>query len=166
MRGGVPLMALVAPLLLGASSAHAQKVTLAITAGAASTFPNPTVADYVNGYVDNNAVTFSLTMNNFGGNPKTATSTVEICAANANLSNGKLLTDLTWRPSDLSKPYTAMLQGCTGAVNATRTVTVQQLMKSNTYAGGVLLRMGLNWATDNAASYGTPILFRVTIVQP
>src|SRR4051812_27009523 len=113
----VPLI-VGAALLVGAS-AHAQRVTLAITGGAASTFPNPTVADYVNGYVDNpTTVAFSLTLNNWGGTPITATSTVEICAVNANLTNGKALTGLTWRPSDLSKPYTAILQGCTGAVNA------------------------------------------------
>jgi hypothetical protein len=165
MRGG-PLIVL-ATLLIGASSARAQRVTLTITGGATSTFPNPTVTNYVNGYVDNpTTIAFSLTMDNFGGNPKTATSTVEICAVNANLTNGKTLADLTWRPSDLSKPYTAILQGCTGAVNATRTVTAQQLQKSGTYAGGVLLRMNLNWASDNAASYGTPIQFRVTVVQP
>jgi hypothetical protein len=161
-----PLLA-VAMLVAGASSLAAQRVTLTIlTTGAA--FPNPTVANYVAGYVDNpTPVTFRLRTNNWAGGSATATATVEICAVNANLTNGKALSDLKWRPTDLSKPYASILQGCTGAINPARTVVVQQMGKNVTWSNGsVIFEMVLTWATDTGASYSNPIQFRVSVVTP
>ena len=42
---------------------HAQTTTLSITSGSTATFPNPTVADYVAGYVDGATVTYTVSLN-------------------------------------------------------------------------------------------------------
>lgn len=161
-----PLLA-VTMLLVAAASVAAQRTTLAITGGNAVNFPNPTVTHYVNGFVDNPVpVTFSLTTNNQGGAGATVTATVEICAVNATLGVGKPVGDLKWRPSDLSKPYAAILQGCAGAVNPARTVVVHQMPRNTVWSLGVLLEMDLHWAQDVQASYTTPIQFKVSVVAP
>ncbi len=148
----------------GARASAAQTTTLTITSGSATTFVQPTLADYVNGYIDGPTINFTVTLT--GGNASnTHTTTVEICSTGANLGNGKLLSKLMWEPSDLSKPFASITQGCTGAVQAARTVKAVSLGKGGSFSAGVKLRMMLDW-TDTGASYGTTIAMTVNVSTP
>lgn len=150
--------------LLAASTAHAQTTTLAVTSGSTATFSNPTVADYITGYIDGPTVTFTVTLNG-GPNGATHTTTVEVCASSATLGSGKALSNLLWEPTDGSKGWQAITTGCSGAVNAARVVGAQSLSKGTSWSGGVRFRMLLSW-NDTAASYGTPIEMTVNVSTP
>ena len=150
--------------LLVASAVRAQTTTLAITSGSTTTFSNPTLADYVAGYIDGPTVNFTVTLNG-GANNTSHTTTVEVCATSTSLGSGKALSNLLWQPSDASKPWQAITIGCTGAVNAARVVGSQSLTKGTSWSGGVRFRMLLNW-TDTAASYGTAIEMTVAVSTP
>jgi hypothetical protein len=150
--------------LLAASAAHAQTTTLAVTSGSTATFSNPTVADYITGYIDGPTVNFTVTLNG-GPSGTTHTTTVEVCASSATLGSGKALSNLLWEPTDGSKGWQAIITGCSGAVNATRVVGAQSLSKGTSWSGGVRFRMLLSW-NDTAASYGTPIEMTVNVSTP
>ncbi len=146
------------------STVAAQTSTLTITSGSTTTFAQPALTDYVNGYIDGPTIGYEIATTGGGAN-KTHTLTVEICATTANLGSGKALSKLMWQPSDASKPWQSITQGCTGAVQAARTVTAQSLGRGDTYSSGVKLRMMLDW-TDTAASYGTTIAMTVNVTTP
>src|SRR5262249_20899090 len=147
------------------STAFAQTTTLAITSGSTTTFAQPALTDYVNGYIDGPTINFTVSLN--GGPPSqpTHTVTVEICATTVDLGNGKALSKLLWEPSDLSLPFQQITQGCGGAVQATRTVVTRTMAKNSSFSLGVKLRMMLDW-TDTASSYGTTIAMTVNVSTP
>jgi hypothetical protein len=150
--------------LLAASTAHAQTTTLAVTSGSTATFSNPTVADYIAGYIDGPTVTFTVTLSG-GPSGTTHTTTVEVCASSATLGSGKGLANLLWQPTDGSKGWQPITTGCSGAVNAGRVVGAQSLSKGTSWNGGVRFRMLLSW-NDTAASYGTPIEMTLNVSTP
>lgn len=156
--------AVCACAVLVAPMAHAQTTTLAVTSGSTATFSNPTVADYITGYIDGPTVTFTVTLNG-GPNSATHTTTVEVCASSASLGSGKALSNLLWQPTDGSKGWQAITTGCSGAINAARVVGAQSLSKGTSWSGGVRFRMLLSW-NDTAASYGTPIEMTVAVSTP
>jgi len=162
-RLALAIVAVITPLYLAAPTANAQTTTLSITSGSTATFANPTMADYVTGYIDGPTVNFTVTL--AGGNNNSRTTTVEVCATNASLGSGKALSNLLWQPADLSKGWQPITTGCTGAINAARVVGAQVLNKGQSWSGGVKLRMVLNW-NDTAASYGTPIELAVSVSTP
>ena len=142
----------------------AQTTTLSITGGSTSTFPQPTLADYVTGYIDGPTITFTVSL--FGGAVgATHTTTVEVCATSGTLGSGKSLSKLLWQPSDGSKPWQSMTNGCNGPVKASRTVGAQPLASGASWSGGVRLRMVLDW-TDTAPAYGTTIGMTVAVSTP
>lgn len=147
-----------------APSALAQTTTLTITGGSASTFAQPALTDYVAGFIDGPTINFTVDLAG-GPPPKTHTVTVEICATTATLGGSKAISKLMWEPTDLSKPWQSMTTGCTGAVQATRTVATAVLGKGGSFSGAVKLRMILDW-TDTAASYGTTIAMTVNVSTP
>jgi hypothetical protein len=155
---------LVIALVLGfASSASAQTEvsTLTITGGSTVAFANPTLADYVTGYID--GPTISFTASTAGGGSQARTLTVEICATNATLGSGKAVSKLMWQPTDNSLPYQSMSTGCSApGIVSTRVVGAQAIARGNSWSGGVRLRLVLDW-TDTAASYGSPIEFALTV---
>ena len=150
-------------VVAGARASVAQTTTLTITSGSTTTFVQPTLADYVNGFIDGPTINFTVAV--AGGPNKTHTTTVEICSTGANLGNGKALSKLMWEPSDASKPWASITQGCTGAVQAVRTVAAMSLGKGGSFSSGVKLRMMLDW-TDTGASYGTTIAMTVNVSTP
>lgn len=147
------------------STAAAQTTTLTITSGSTTTFGQPALTDYVNGYIDGPTINFTVTVN--GGPPSapTHTVTVEICSTTPDLGSGKALSKLMWEPSDLSLPFQSITQGCTGAVQAVRTVATRTMSKGSSFSLGVKLRMMLDW-TDTASSYGTTIAMTVNVSTP
>ena len=90
--------AILLALILSASPVAAQKTTLTVAAGTV-TFPAPTAADYVAGYVDApTGMTFTLSAQT----GTSRTTTVAIRSSSANLGGGKVIGDLKWRRSDLA----------------------------------------------------------------
>jgi hypothetical protein len=146
------------------ASAFGQTTTLTITGGSTTTFAQPALTDYVNGYIDGPTISFTVSETGGTGNAS-HTATVEICATTATLGNGKALSKLMWQPTDLSLPWQSITQGCTGAVQAVRTVKSGSLKKNQSYSGSVQLRMMLDW-TDTAPSYGTTIAMTVNVTTP
>lgn len=141
-------------------SAQTATSTLSIASGSTTTFANPTLADYVNGYVDGPTVTFTVTTTGGGTQPRTMT--VEVCASGATLGSGKAISKLLWQPTDNSKPYQSIVTGCTGTVNAARVVGTTVLSRGGSWSSGVRLRMILDW-TDTAPSYGTTIEMALSV---
>lgn len=156
--------ALVASGFVAAGSLRAQTTTLTITGGSTTVFNQPTLADYVTGYIDGPTVTFTVSLSG-GANGATHTTTVEICGSAATLGSGKPISKLMWQPSDASKPWQSMTSSCAGAVSASRTVGSQSLAKGGSWSGGVRLRMILDW-TDTAPSYGTNVAMTVAVSTP
>src|SRR5436305_3653581 len=91
-------IAVVFAMALFATPLAAQKTSLTVGSGTV-TFPTPTAADYINGFVDApTGVTVSLNATNGGSR----TATVSIRSSSANLGNGKVIGDLEWRRADLA----------------------------------------------------------------
>ena len=146
------------------ASLAAQTTTLTVTGGSTTTFNQPTLADYVAGYIDGPTITFTVSLTGGAANV-THTTTVEICATSATLGSGKSISKLMWQPSDASKPWQSITSSCAGAVSAARTVGSQVLAKGASWSGGARLRMVLDW-TDTAPSYGTNIGMTVAVSTP
>jgi hypothetical protein len=142
------------------AAAQTASTTLTIGSGSTATFANPTLADYVNGYIDGPTITFTVATIN--GNSQPRTTTVEVCASSATLGSGKAISKLLWQPTDNSKPYQSIITGCTGAINTTRVVGSAVISRGGSWSGGVRLRMVLDW-TDTAPSYGSTIEMALTV---
>jgi hypothetical protein len=144
-------------LAAAASPAAAQnpKTDLTLTS-ATITFPAPTAADYVNGYVYSAAgVLFTLDATN--GN-QSHTTTVKIKATSANLGNGKVIGDLEWRRSDLVG-WTKI-----SAIDAQVEQRVQVRSALNDpWSNTIFFRMVLKWTTDAPATYSAN--YQLTLSQ-
>jgi hypothetical protein len=151
---GITGAAVSLALVLLASPLAAQKTSLTL-ASATVTFPAPTAADYINGFVD--APTgMTFTVNSTQGASRTTT--VSIRSISANLGGGKVLADLQWRRSDLAT---------WNSVTLTDTQIEQRVAVSkglnDPWSNTVFFRMMLNWTTDAPATYsGT---YQITLSQ-
>jgi hypothetical protein len=143
--------------------AQLQSTTLTITGGSTSTFAQPSLADYVTGYIDGPTISFTVVLLN-GPTGKTHTATVEICATSATLGSGKPISKLMWQASG-SSTWNSMTSSCAGTVDPARTVAAQSLGQSGSYSSSVKLRMILDW-TDTAASYGATVAMTVNVSTP
>jgi hypothetical protein len=143
--------------------AQLQSTTLTITGGSTSTFAQPSLADYVTGYIDGPTISFTVVLLN-GPTGKTHTATVEICATSATLGSGKPISKLMWQTSG-SSTWNSMTSSCAGTVDPARTVAAQSLGQSGSYSSSVKLRMILDW-TDTAASYGATVAMTVNVSTP
>lgn len=133
----------------------AAQLTLFSVAGGTITFPAPTAADYIAGFV-NSTTGVTFTVNAFTGGSRTTT--VQIRAVSATLGGGKVIGDLRWRRSDLA--------GWTPITNTNAQVEqrVQVLNGANDpWSNTVFFRMILNWATDPPATYSAN--YQVTLTQ-
>ena len=141
-------------LVLFAFPLAAQKTNLALTSGAV-TFPAPTAADYINGYVD--APTgMTFTINSLNGAQRTTT--ISIRSISTNLGGGKATADLEWRRSDLATWNSITL---TDAQVEQRIVVNKGL--NDPWSNTIFFRMLLNWTTDAPATYsGT---YQITLSQ-
>jgi hypothetical protein len=137
-------VAIAIAMALFASPLSAQKTTLALTGGTI-TFPTPTAADYINGYV-NSTTGVLFTINSVSGPSRTTT--VSIRTTSANLGGGKVIADLQWRRSDLATWNSISL---IDAQVEQRVVVNKGL--NDPWSNTVFFRMNLNWATDAPATY-------------
>lgn len=170
LRRTLALIALVVATALLARPVRAQNnanVTLTLLS-AGTPFPTPTASDYLAGYIDNPVVLAFSGRLKGPANNLSFTGYVELCALGADLGNGKPLSDLEWRPADLSLPFQPVVNGCDGAVSASRLAGSYTLVKNQlerTFSGGILLRLRLHW-TDAATSYGVPLGLTTSMTQP
>jgi hypothetical protein len=139
-------LAIVVSIAMGlfASPLAAQKTSLTLTGGTI-TFPTPTAADYINGYVNSTSGVL-FTINSTNG--ATRTTTVSIRTTSANLGGSKSIADLQWRRSDLATWNSISL---TDAQVEQRVVVNKGL--NDPWSNTIFFRMNLNWATDAPATY-------------
>lgn len=135
-------IAIAMPLL--ASPLSAQKTTLTLTGGTI-TFPAPTAADYINGYV-NSTTGVLYTINSVNGPNRTTT--ISIRTTSANLGGTKPIADLMWRRSDLATWTSISL---TDAQVEQKPVVNKGL--NDPWSNTIFFRMNLNWTTDAPATY-------------
>jgi hypothetical protein len=151
---GVSTSAAILALALFASPLAAQKTILTVTGGAI-TFPTPTAADYVAGFI-NSATGAAFTVTAQTGASRTTT--VSIRATSANLGGGKVIGDLQWRRSDL-------------VIWNNITLTDAQVDQKIQVRGGsndpwnntIFFRMILTWTTDAPATYAAN--YTITLSQ-
>jgi len=144
LRGVSTRAAIALALALTATPLVAQKTNLSV-AGGTITFPAPTAADYIAGFVTaTNGATFTI-------NAQTGvsrTTTVSLRSTSADLGNGKLIGDLQWRRSDLAAWNSITL---TDAQVEQRVVVRNGL--NDPWGNTIFFRMVLNWTTDAPATY-------------
>jgi hypothetical protein len=151
---GLTSAAVSLALVLFAFPLAAQKTSLTL-ASATVTFPAPTAADFINGFVD--APTgMTFTINSVNGLQRTTT--VSIRSISANLGGGKAIADLEWRRSDLATWNSITL---TDSQVEQRIVINKGL--NDPWSNTIFFRMVLNWTTDAPATYsGT---YQITLSQ-
>lgn len=159
-------MSLLRRILLGVSTSAsiaialcpfasgAQTTALTVTNGTV-TFPAPTAADYVNGFVSA-ATGVTFTLNATKGASRTTT--IAVRATSASLGNGKLIGDLQWRRSDLATWNDITL---TDAQVEQRVVVRNAL--NDPWSNTIFFRMKLNWTSDAPGTYSAN--YQVTLSQ-
>jgi hypothetical protein len=154
LHSGITSAAISLALVLVAFPLAAQKTTLTL-ASATVTFPAPTAADFINGFVD--APTgMTFTINATQGASRTTT--VSIRSISANLGGGKVIADLQWRRSDLATWNSITLTDA----QVEQRVQVRNGL-NDPWNNTIFFRMVLNWATDAPATYsGT---YQITLSQ-
>ena len=154
LRGVSTRVALAIALALVASPLAAQKTSLTVTGGTI-TFPSPTAADYIAGFVNSTGgVTF--TVNSQNGVQRTTTITVR--STSADLGNGKMIGDLQWRRSDLANWNSITL---TDAQVEQRIVINKAL--NDPWSNTIFFRLVLNWTSDAPATYSAN--YQLTLSQ-
>jgi|SRR6185436_18767779 len=154
LRGVSTSAAIAIALVAAASPLAAQKTSLTVTGGTI-TFPAPTAADYIAGFV-NSTTGVTFTINSTNGVPRTTT--VSIRSTSASLGNGKVLGDLQWRRSDLAT-WSSITQ--TNAQVEQRIVINKGL--NDPWSNTVFFRMLLNWTSDAPATYTAN--YQITLSQ-
>jgi hypothetical protein len=151
---GITSAAISLALVLCASPLAAQKTSLTV-AGGTVTFPAPTAADYIAGFV-NAPAGATFTINSVNGVPRTTT--VSVRSISASLGGGKVIGDLQWRRSDLATWNSITL---TDTQIEQRVVVNKGL--NDPWSNTIFFRMVLNWTSDAPATYsGT---YQITLSQ-
>lgn len=153
---GASTSALIA-LLFVANPLRAQNPRTQLTLGNGTiTFPAPTAADYINGFI-NSTTGVTYTIDATSG-AQSHTTTVSIRATSANLGNGKALADLEWRRSDLAT---------WNAITTTNTQVEQKIVIRNLlndpWSNTIFFRIKLSWTSDAPATYSAG--YQVTLAQ-
>ena len=153
---GVSTSALIA-LVLTAAPLTAQNPKTTLTLGGATvTFPAPTATDYINGYVySTSGVTYTINATN---GSVSHTTTVSLRATSVDLGNGKALSDLEWRRSDLATWNTIS----TTDTQVEQKVVVLNLL-NDPWSNTIFFRMKLSWTTDPPATYTAN--YQLTLAQ-
>lgn len=141
-------------LALVAGPLAAQKTNLTLTGGSI-TFPTPTAADYIAGFVNSTSgVTFTIDAQNGASR----TTTLSIRSTSANLGNGKVIGDLQWRRSDLATWNSITLTD----VDVEQRVVVRNGL-NDPWSNTIFFRMVLNWTSDPPATYTAN--YQITLSQ-
>lgn len=154
LRGVSTRTGILLALALVASPLAAQKTSFTVTGGTI-TFPAPTAADYIAGFV-NSTSGATFTVNSQSGVQRTTTVTIR--STSANLGNGKVIGDLQWRRSDLATWNSITL---TDAQVEQRIVINKAL--NDPWSNTIFFRMALDWTTDAPATYSAN--YQLTLSQ-
>ena len=149
--------AILLTLVLFAAPLEAQKTTLNL-AGGTITFPAPTAADYIAGYV-NSATGVTFTLAALTGTSRTTT--ISIRSTSANLGGGKVIGDLEWRRSDLV---------AWNSITLTDAQVEQRVLVRNgsndPWSNTIFFRMLLSWTTDAPATYSANYVITLSQTVP
>ena len=154
LRGASTSAAIALSLVSLASPLAAQKSNLTVSGGTI-TFPAPTAADYVAGFV--NSAT-GVTFNVDAQTGASRTTTILIRSTSAGLGNGKVIGDLQWRRSDLATWNDVTL---TDAQVEQRVVIRNGL--NDPWGNTIFFRMKVGWATDPPGTYSAT--YELTLSQ-
>jgi hypothetical protein len=141
-------------LVAFASPVLAQKTILTVTGGTI-TFPAPTAADYIAGFV-NSGTGAAFSLNAQTGASRTTT--VSIRSTSADLGNGKVIGDLQWRRSDLATWNDITL---TDAQVEQRIVVRNGL--NDPWNNTIFFRLKLAWTNDAPGTYSAN--YQITLSQ-
>jgi hypothetical protein len=148
------MSAIALALVAFASPLAAQKTNLNL-AGGTITFPAPTAADYIAGFVNSaGGVTFTVNAQNGGSR----TTTILLRSISATLGNGKIIGDLQWRRSDLAAWNDITL---TDAQVEQRVVVRNGL--NDPWNNTIFFRLKLNWTSDAPGTYSAN--YQITLSQ-
>ena len=153
-RGASTTAAIVLSLAAFAAPLAAQKTILSVSGGTI-TFPAPTAADYIAGFV-NSTDGATFTINAQTGTSRTTIITIR--SSSASLGNGKLIGDLQWRRSDLATWNDITL---TDAQVEQRIVVRNAL--NDPWSNTIFFRMKLSWLTDPPGAYSAT--YEITLSQ-
>jgi hypothetical protein len=154
LSGGSTSAAISLALALFASPLAAQRTSLTVSGGTV-TFPAPTAADYIAGFIDSSTGA-TLTINSLNGLSRTTT--ISIRSTSASLGGGKPIGDLQWRRSDLATWNSITL---TDAQVEQRIVINKAL--NDPWSSTIFFRMLLNWTSDGPATYSAN--YQITLSQ-
>jgi len=154
ISGGSTSAALLLAMALFTHPLSAQKSSLAVTGGTI-TFPAPTAADYIAGFVNSTTgVTFTIDAQT----GSSRTTTVSIRSTSASLGGTKVIGDLQWRRSDLATWNSITL---TDAQIEQRIVV--RNASNDPWSNTIFFRMILNWTTDAPGTYSAS--YQITLAQ-
>lgn len=152
---GVSTNAIIAlVLVLVASPLAAQKTSLTVSGGTI-TFPAPTAADYIAGFV-NSTTGVTFTINSQNGLQRTTT--ISIRSTSADLGNGKVIGDLQWRRSDLATWNSITLSDA----QVEQRIVVNKGL-NDPWSNTIFFRLVLNWTSDAPATYSAN--YQITLSQ-
>jgi len=154
LPGGSTSAAILIALAFFASPLRGQKTSLTL-AGGTITFPTPTAADYIAGFV-NSTTGVTFTIDATTGTSRTTT--VSIRSTSANLGGGKVIGDLQWRRSDLATWNSITL---TDAQVEQRIVV--RNVSNDPWSNTIFFRMILDWTTDAPGTYSAN--YQITLAQ-
>jgi len=154
LRGVSTSAAIWLALVLVASPLAAQKTILTLTGGTI-TFPAPTAADYIAGFV-NSTTGVTYTVDAQTGTSRTTT--ISIRSTSADLGNGKVIADLEWRRSDLATWNSVTLTDA----QVEQKVVIRGAL-NDPWSNTIFFRMVLNWTSDAPATYSAN--YQITLSQ-
>ena len=154
LRGVSTSVGIALALVVAASPLSAQKTSLTL-AGGTITFPAPTAADYIAGFV-NSTTGVTFTVNSTSGAQRTTT--ISIRSTSANLGGAKVIGDLQWRRTDLATWNSITL---TDAQVEQRIVVNKGL--NDPWSNTIFFRMVLNWTADPPGTYTAN--YQITLSQ-
>jgi len=154
LSGGSTIAAILLAMTSFASPLAAQKTGLTL-AGGTITFPAPTAADYIAGFINSTSgVTFTVDAQT----GVSRTTTISIRSTSANLGGGKVLGDLQWRRSDLAS---------WNSITVTDAQVEQRVVVRNVsndpWSNTIFFRIILNWTADVPGTYSAN--YQVTLAQ-
>ena len=157
LSGGSTIAAISLALALFAVPLAAQKTQLTVTGGTI-TFPAPTAADYIAGFIDSSTGA-TFTINSQNGVQRTTT--ISIRATSASLGNGKLIGDLKWRRSDLATWNDVTLTD----VQVEQRILINKVL-NDPWGNTIFFRMALSWTSDAPATYSANYVITLSQTVP
>jgi hypothetical protein len=151
--GGSTIAAILLAMAF-ASPLAAQRTNL-VVAGGTITFPAPTAADYIAGFINSTSgVTFTIDAQT----GTSRTTTISIRSTSPDLGGGKVLGDLQWRRSDLATWNSITL---TDAQVEQRIVV--RNVSNDPWSNTIFFRMILDWTADPPGTYSAN--YQITLSQ-